>query len=172
MKTRIGVFNIYLAALVCTMFLACATSESKKKKELTSLSLHREVNPDGTGKNGPVAIRREEPRIYINIEKAPFLYEGDLIRAEVIDQMGGFAIRLQFDSRGVKILEAFSLSNRGKHFAVHCTFPQERWLAAPLFAGPIRDGSITFTPDTTREEAERIVLGLNNAVKKASKKFF
>ena len=170
MKTRIGVFNIYLAALLCTCFLACETSGGKKKKELTNLSLHREVNQDGTGKSRPVQILRGNPPIYMNIEKEPFLYEADIIRAEVVEFLGGYAVRLQFNSRGTKVLEAVSLYNQGKHFAIFCKFTEQRWLAAPLFTGGFRNGGITFTPDATREEADRIVRGLNEVAKVTNKK--
>src|SRR5262249_47979971 len=128
--------------------------------------------PDGTGKSEPVAIHRVEPRIYLNIEKEAFLYEADIAHAEVVDEPGGFAIRLQFDDRGTKMIEAVSVYNGGRHYAIFCKFSEARWLAAPLFSGPIRGGSITFTPDATRDEAERIVRGLNNVAKKTQKKTF
>ena len=172
MKSRIGGFNIYLAALGCMLFLGCETMGGKGKKDLATLDLHREVNPDGTGKSELVPIRREEPRIYLNVEKEAFLYEADILRAEVVEMPGGFAIRLQFDHRGTKRLEAFSVYNQGKHFAINCHFPEARWLAAPLFSRRIQDGSITFTPDATREEADRIVRGLNNVARKVHKRSF
>ena len=171
MKTRIGLFNIYLMALCCAIFLACETTGSKKK-DLATLSLHREVNPDGTGKSESVLIHRADPQIFMNIEKEPFLLVADIIKAEIVDQMGSFAIRVQFNNRGVKMLEAVSLYNMGRHYAILCAFPEKRWLAAPLFSTPIRSGSITFTPDASREEADRIVNGINAMAKKISKKSF
>ena len=41
-----------------------------------------------------------------------------------------------------------------------------RWLAAPMVGTHIVDGRFIFTPDATREEAQRIALGLNNVAKK------
>ena len=43
------------------------------------------------------------------------------------------------------------------------------WLAAPLIRRPIADGVLTFTPDASREEAEKIVKGLNNVTEKIKK---
>jgi hypothetical protein len=36
-----------------------------------------------------------------------------------------------------------------------------RWVAAPTMTERIADGRLVFAPDATREEAERIVHGLN-----------
>ncbi|HYV27501.1 MAG TPA: hypothetical protein VFA77_08215 [Candidatus Eisenbacteria bacterium] len=164
MKFRIRVFNIYLLALVCAFALACQTTDQKKKKELSSMSLHREVNPDSTGRSEPVPILREHP-IYVNVEKDAFLHEAYFTSASVVEQPGGFAIQIQLNPRGSKLLEIISVSNQGKHFAILGDFGEKRWLAAPLFSRRIIDGTITFTPDASREEAERIVRGLTTTIK-------
>ena len=59
---------------------------------------------------------------------------------------------------------------RGKHLVIFSYFDQGRWLAAPLITGKNSTGLLTFTPDATREEAERIVRGLNNVAKKLEQK--
>jgi hypothetical protein len=43
---------------------------------------------------------------------------------------------------------------------------EARWIAAPKMQYRITNGLFVFTPDTTHEEAERIVRGLNNVAKK------
>ena len=48
-------------------------------------------------------------------------------------------------------------------------FGQARWLAAPMINKRISDGNYVFTPDATREEAERIVRGVNNVIKSIAK---
>ena len=86
-------------------------------------------------------------------------------------------LRLQFDRRGTWLLEQYSTANLGKHFAIFSQFPsppdaklnQGRWLAAPRINQRIPDGVLTFAPDATREEAEQIVLGLNNVAKQLKK---
>jgi hypothetical protein len=44
-----------------------------------------------------------------------------------------------------------------------------RWIAAPLLSGRISTGLFAFTPDTTREEADRIARGLNNVAEQVRK---
>ena len=47
-----------------------------------------------------------------------------------------------------------------------------RWLAAPLIGHRNATGVLAFTPDLSREEAQQLVIGLNNnAAKMAAKKF-
>ena len=41
-----------------------------------------------------------------------------------------------------------------------------RWLAAPLIRQRISDGTLSFSPDASREEMERLVFGLNEALRK------
>ena len=40
-----------------------------------------------------------------------------------------------------------------------------RWLAAPSINRLVANGTLTFTPDASREEAEQLVKGLNLAAK-------
>ncbi len=44
--------------------------------------------------------------------------------------------------------------------AIAAEFGQMRWIAAPVIKERLGDGVLVFTPDTTRQEAERIVSGL------------
>ena len=53
---------------------------------------------------------------------------------------------------------------------VHTVTTEARWLAAPRISQRIKDGVLVFTPDATREEAERIVRGLNNVAIKLGNK--
>lgn len=119
----------------------------------------------GSDRTEPVPIYRENP-IYVNVEKEPFLNEGSIAKASVVDVMGGFSIFIQFDRRGTWLLEQYTTANRGRRIALMSQFGQVRWLAAPKIPKPITDGTLVFTPDATREEADRIVRGLNNVAKK------
>ena len=71
------------------------------------------------------------------------------------------------------MLEQYSAANPGKHFAIFGQWGEKladgRWLAAPLITHRIADGMLSFTPDMSREEADRLVLGLNNVAKKILK---
>lgn len=168
MKFRIPTFNIYLLALACLAPLGCQT-DLKGKKPVATLRLHLEVNRDGTDKNEPVPIFRENP-IWINVEKSPFLTEVDVVEAKVIEELGGYSIQVRFERHGRLLLENVSATNNQKHCAVFSQFPEPRWLGAPIFTRRISDGIIRFVPDATREEADHIVAGLNVVAKEVRKK--
>jgi len=154
----------------CSLVLCgCQSAESKRKHSLSTLQVRLEADHSGPDRSELVNIFRTHP-VAMRVGKAPFLTEMFVSRAEVIDDMGGFAMRLQFNRQGTWLLEQYSAANRGKHFAIFSQFisyPEEklntgRWLAAPKITQRITDGSLTFTPDASREEADQIVLGLNN----------
>lgn len=176
MVTRSPRFNINLLGPVLLLLIltSCATAGSKSEKEIATLRVHLEVNPDGSDRNSRVPIYRAKP-ILLNVEKSPFVNESDVAQASLVDEMGGFKIVIQFDTRGTRLLEQFSATNPGKHLAIATQFgeklKQNRWLAAPLISHRIADGTLTFTPDATRGEAETIVRGLNNvAIKNGNQK--
>ena len=60
----------------------------------------------------------------------------------------------------------------GRHFAVFVQYGEKplksQWLAAPMIARRITDGTMLFTPDATRDVAEIIAKGLGE--KKDKKK--
>jgi preprotein translocase subunit SecD len=174
MKTRFHWFNIYL--LVATIFLVvgCATSEqSKQKKELSTIRLHLESNPASGARSGGVPVTRQ--RIMTNVDSEPFLTEGDIVDAQLMEDGGGFNIAVFFDQHGALLLDMTTSSNKGKRIAVLTQYPVpkhpqfSRWVAAPLITKRISNGSFTFSPDVSREEAERIVRGLKNVVAKAKR---
>jgi preprotein translocase subunit SecD len=133
------------------------------------LRLHLEARRDGTKANEPVPIYREKP-VWVNVELTPFLTEGNIASAKVVDAVGGFVLRIQFDHAGTSLFEQATTGNHGKKIAVFCQFGEKlkdyRWLAAPVITQRSSDGVFTFTPDATREEAEEIADGLNNVAKK------
>ena len=166
MKNWFAAFNIYL----CLILLGpgCASIEkAKQKREQSTLRFHLEVNQDGTGRSGPVLVTHD--RIPINVEKEPFITEGDLEKALVIDTLGGFAIQVVFDAIATAHLDLITSANKGHHIAIMTQFPKTHWVAAPLINRRIATGIFTFTPDLTCEEAQRMVRGLNNVAAKAKK---
>ena len=114
-------------------------------------------------------MHRENP-VSVRIENEPFVDEGNIIAASVEEGWGGFYIQVKLGRHGTWVLENLSASHVGKRVAVFAQFPEERWLAAPVLAHRLSDGVFAFTPDATREEAERIVHGLNNVAAKLKKK--
>jgi preprotein translocase subunit SecD len=164
MMTKLVRFNIYLWLAAGALLLATGCESDKEKKHpLSTLELHAEVGRDNGGDNEMVPILREHP-IYVNVSKETFLDAADIVEANVVDDLGGFQIRLKFNWRGTQLLQSYSTAYRGKRIAVFCVWGPARWIAAPVIERPIADGILSFTPDTTREEADRIVKGLKNVV--------
>lgn len=174
MKFHCGRFNLYLAALLAAALAACETtgpgSAQKGSAELATVRLHLETHadPTGIGIGQQVTVGREQPQtLYIG---GALLGEPNLASAELWDGNDGqYAIRLQFDSEGARTLETLSMSYRGKRLAIMSQFPQPRWIGTVRMDRRISDGGILFRPDATREEAQRIVSGLNKAVAKLKK---
>ncbi len=173
MSLRLTGFNIYLlaAALLALSATGCKSSEEKKKdKEASSLRLYLETEFDTTGdKTAVVPVFRDSP-VLVRISKEPVLDEGHIIDARVADIVGGFIIQVKFDFRGTLVLESVTSTYRGQRLVIYSMFNEGRWLAAPKIATSIKDGTLTFTPDATREEADRIVRGLNNVAVKLGNK--
>jgi hypothetical protein len=164
MKTRLVSFNIYLCLALLAGFSGCKTTEEKtRNKEASTIRLHLEAYPDGTKHNSEVPVYRESP-VLVNANREPFLTEGDVQEAAVVDTIGGFVIRIQFNRHGALVMEGITASNKGKRIAIQSHFGELRWLAAPLITRRIGDGILLFTPDASREESERVVRGLNNLV--------
>ena len=164
-------FNIYLA-LVFALAAVCGCKtegESSPKRRLSTFRMHLEVSRNETKNSEPVPIYREQP-IMVNAELRPFLTEANVVKAEVIDAVGGFALRIEFDHTGTSLFEEYTTANHGRRIAVFSQFGDkikyDRWLAAPIISRRISNGVFTFTPDATREECEEIALGLNNVSKK------
>ncbi len=171
-------FNTYfLAMLMFAFFCGCQSPESKKKSQLSTLGVHLEASADGTSSGEEISVPRNAP-VRMIVEKGSFLTQNNVTEARILDAVGGFGLRLQFDRRGTWLLEQYTSGNGGKHLAVFSQFispPEEklnkgRWLAAPRINHRISNGVLIFTPDATREEAEQIVLGLNNLARQLKKK--
>jgi hypothetical protein len=172
MKNEHVRFNIILAFLL--LFVpGCKTGDAKdKKSEATFLRFHLETNRDGTKHNATVPISRADP-VYLTVERNAALDEGFIRKAEVVDvdEHGGFAIKITFDETGTQRLDYLTTANKGRHLVINARWTEDRWLAAPLINKRISNGVLVFTPDASREEADRIVEGLQNVIKKLSKPY-
>src|SRR5207253_9085499 len=110
MMIRLARFNTYLLLLLGLAWgnWGCQTKSGEKKaprKGYSAISLHLEVNPDGTDKNSVVMVGRQTP-FPVNVVKTGFLETAYLSRASLIDDaMGGFALKLQFNRQGTWLLE-------------------------------------------------------------------
>jgi hypothetical protein len=179
MKSGFHQFNTYLLLFLLTLASGCQTPSEKKAAEKTkvkpdqeasTMEFFLEVNPDGTDRNHPIEVYRDHP-ITINVMRTPFVETRDVEAAWVVDVLGGFSIKVQLKRpSGARRLEQATTSYRGQRIAVGSQFGEMRWLAAPRITNTIFNGEFFFTPDATREEAERIVRGLNNVIKEGKKK--
>jgi preprotein translocase subunit SecD len=172
MKVCATRFNTYLLLLmVLAFFGGCKTDE--KDKKIGAIYIHMQAPPLGNSET--VNVLRSTP-VMIHITHDPILTEINLLGAKVVNEQGGFAIALQFDEDGSLVLEEYSASNSGRHFAIYGQWgdlkTDGRWLAAPAITHRINDGVLTFTPDCSREEANQLVAGLNVVAKKTQKKKF
>ena len=169
MKIRFLSYNLYLCLALLSLWTGCKTTEEKKRgQDASTIRFHLEVNSDGTERNRGVPIYRENP-VWVNVNREPFLTEADVVQAAIVDSIGGFAIRILFDRHGTLVLENVTTGQKGRRAAIQSQFGDARWLAAPLITQRITTGVWVFTPDATREEAERIVRGLNNIAKAVKK---
>ncbi len=160
-----------MLATVLTFFGGCQTS--KKDEKIGALYIHIQAPAIGNGEN--VTVLRSAP-MEVHISHDPILTEANLLGAKIVNTRGGFAITVQFDENGTLVLEQYSSSNSGRHFAIYGQWGQKtvdgRWLAAPSITQRISDGVLTFTPDCSREEADELVAGLNVVAKKTQKNKF
>lgn len=181
MKSWFRGFNIYLLMLALGLGTGCQTTDdpsppgANKKKEFCLLRFFIETNPDATGRNQIVPIFRENPSP-VCVEKIPVLTEADIEQVSLLDQVGGFAILVQFNDRGTRLLEMTTASHPSQRLAVFAQYSiksktvETRWLAAPRITHRIANGAFVFTPDATREQADRIVEGMTHLLATAKQK--
>lgn len=164
-------YNIYLlVALAAALAGGCqSTPEKQAKQALSTLHLHLESGSDRSKSAESIPVYREKP-VWITVQKQPFLTEANVTAASVVDEVGGYSLRIQFDDDGKVLLEECTTRNRGRRLAIFSQFAPQlkdyRWLSAPIINHRISDGVLVFTPDATREEAQEIADGLNNVGKK------
>ena len=156
---------------VLALALLCGCQTDKKDKIVAMLRVHIEVNADNAGAMSTaqtVSVLRSDPLV-VTIAKEPVLTEANIIAAKVIESPGGFSLAFQFDETGGLMLEQYSAANPGRHFVIYGQWSDKledgRWLAAPLITHHNPNGLLSFTAVMSREEAVRLVLGLNNVAK-------
>ena len=173
MKVLARQFNIYLA-LAVLLGLACGC-QTGKKTSTAALRVHIEVSPDLTGASQNISVLRSDP-VLVTIKREPILSEANIVSARAFNAMGGFALEFKFDENGTWLLEQYSAANPGAHFVIFGQWGKKnsdgRWLADPVIGRRISNGTLVFTPDCSREEADQLVLRLNNFVKSAHKGWF
>ncbi len=172
MKISLLRFNIILLLLCCIVPVGCQTTKKddktaaikkKYKKEKVMLQFHLAGRPSAGGRN----IRLSNNNVQVSVDANPFLDFRSIEGAQLIEDQYGYAIQVQFNSHGAFVLDTVTTEHRGKSIAIGATQPkvEQTWLAAPAIQERNSSGFLTFTPDVTRDEAERIVYGVRNVVK-------
>jgi len=161
-------FNLYLLLVLVAMSAGGCAWTKKKIEKVGAIRIHIEAPVQVTGKTETIKVLRSQP-VEIMVEEDPVVTERNIIAATLLETPGGFGVRVKFDETGSWMIEQATAGNPGKHLAVYGqwgeTISEGRWLAAPVITHRIADGVITFTPDATREEAMKLVEGLNHTAK-------
>lgn len=153
-------------AVLCACLAGCKSTGDKHDKETTAIRFYLEADASNAGRSRTVSILREYPTP-MQIQDSSFLDERFIEKAAVVDWKESFFIQVKFDWHGTLMLDNITGANPGKRVAIEAGFDkQQRWLAAPAIKRRVPDGTLTFTPDASREEAARIVRGLNNLANK------
>ena len=165
-------FNVYLLPLLLLAALAapgCALFHKKPPKDVGAVRVHIESPPNAADVTQTVSVLRADP-VVVTILKDQILTESDLLQASLRESPGGFYVELKFDQIGALTLEQYSAAYQGKHFVIFGQWGEKlkdgRWLAAPIIAARNTGGTLAFTPDMSRVEAEQWVKGLNATAKR------
>jgi hypothetical protein len=126
MKSRGRSFNIYFTLVFClVMASGCAEIKSAlgPKKPESTIRLYMEGERADKTSTGTVMVTRNH--YLYTIQREPFLDEGDLNKATIVDDPdGSFAIQLIFNDHGMMMLDMMTADNLGKHIIVFSQFPK------------------------------------------------
>ena len=122
-------FNIYFALVCLALAGGCAAirevkKETNSKKEQSTIRLYLEGQKADRTTAGTVLVTRS--KIPFTIEREPFLNEGDLAQASIVNdagEEGGYSIQLTFNDHGTLLLDMYTADNKGKHIIVFSQFP-------------------------------------------------
>lgn len=170
MKFRFPLINWNLTVLLGALAFAsgCASNGEKKEKEISTIRLHFEVNPQMVRRSMEVSILRAHP-MKLTVSEEALVHEGYLDEVALLNEGSTHQLRLRFDDGGRRLLETETAVNIGKRIAVAAQFPNPRWLGAPVITRINTNGVFTFTPDADLEECRQLVDGLKRAIEQRQK---
>ena len=162
-------FNLYFWPAVLLLLAGGCALLNPEGRETAALRIHIETGVGTSGSGRTISVMRSQP-VMVHIAGEPILTEADVTSARLVETPGGFAVEVKFGEIAGWALEQNSAVNPGKHLAIFAQWTDKpadgRWLAAPSIARRIAGGTLVFTPDASREEAEQLVKGLNNEARK------
>jgi hypothetical protein len=125
MKSCFLKFNTYLALASLLLAAGCASKRATfDKEEQSTLRLYLEGNRRDVSGTGTVLVTRD--RYPVTVEREPFLTEGDLSKATMVNEPGpngGYSIELVFNDHGTLMLDMLTTANRGRHIVIFSQFP-------------------------------------------------
>lgn len=152
--------SLVLAAVALT---GCA---SKPPKDATSMSMHLAATPSlPETRRLPVVLRM--PSISLQVDRIPVMTERELEKVELTGEGDAFGMRFVFNTSGTIRLDTLTTDKRGSVIVVCFNGVP---VAAPLIRERIVDGFFEFTPDVTRQEAEKLAAGVNKLIAYLKKK--
>ena len=161
-------FNLYLLLMLALALVSGCAMFKNWNPQVAALRIHIESGANVPGVSETVPVMRNDP-VMVSIATEPILTEANIVAAGLIETPGGFAVEVKFDQSGSWTLEQFSAMNPGKHLVIFGQWGEKlvngRWLAAPSITRRMATGTLAFTPDASRAEAEQLVKGLNVAAK-------
>lgn len=146
--------------------------EKEDRKKLSLVKFFLETPPSSQTKTQSVSVYRAFPeKIYIGTRE--FVDERDFKEVNLVDtEDGGFQIEFILTTEGATILQNITGRYRGRRIVIFANFGDPRYLGAPKIEKNITDGVVRITPDASREEAERFVLGMKNTIREVRRKDF
>ncbi len=170
MKSHSSRINLNLLLIAILFGAGCQTSKRVKAEDATHIFIFMETHSglgemarkvDIDGPNGGTMYIGASPVLNdVHIEEASAHDTAD----------GSVAIQLQLNRQGKRILENMSGAYRGKRLAVSASFPELRWLCCVRMDKLMSDGHLTFFPNASPEECDRIAKGMNLVIAELNSK--
>ena len=186
-------FHPAVISILCCMmaltFSGCETTSTKENSQKSQEAAQKKKEKENRKKYSLVKFFLETPegsqnkiqeievyRAYperITIGTMAFVDERDFKDVNIVETPDeGFMIEFILTSEGSSILQNITGRYRGRRIIIFANFGDPRYLGAPKIEKIITNGILRITPDASREEAERFVLGMKNTIREIKRKEF
>jgi preprotein translocase subunit SecD len=156
-------FAPYLLLLALIIAGGC---KSKPPQNAVTMSMHLPADvTTPQDRRVPAVIR--SPTMSFLVDGLAVFTDDDLDGVELRDDDDGLRMRFAFNTAATIRLDVLSNDKRGSLVVV---FLNNQPVGAPQLKQRIVDGTFEFTPNVSREEAERLVEGLNALIQYKKKR--